>query len=214
MWLLERRNIQELDVLDDFCRFLKVVCPCRRRVTTRSAVFATLNREQDAPKFDIPSRAFVEQWITHPQQLRVLKKAYISNATALTGMRNAINAGMVTAEIRRRADQDFVRGLMPKATPTGLAVGPPLTDEYLEQVDLARIPSLAIEIAISDHEWQAEGGADRNTLIDKFHLISALPYVDEIISNDNFFQKIFPAAARTGHVRAILLSNNQFLSRF
>ena len=36
--------------------------------------------------------------------------------------------------------------------------------------------------------------ADRNTLIDKFHLIAALPYVDEIVSDDDFFHKIYPVA--------------------
>jgi hypothetical protein len=54
-----------------------------------------------------------------------------------------------------------------------------------------RLPTIAIETAISEYEWVSVGGADRNTLIDKFHLISALPYVDEIVSNDKFFHEIY-----------------------
>ncbi len=57
-------------------------------------------------------------------------------------------------------------------------------------------------------------GVDRNTLIDKFHLISALPYVDEVITNDKFFYKVFPAAQNTGHVKAKVVRNEEFLKRF
>ena len=51
-WLLERRDIQMLDVEEDFCRFLKLGCPARPRVTTRSAAFAALNEQKDAPRFE------------------------------------------------------------------------------------------------------------------------------------------------------------------
>lgn len=183
-------------------------------MTTRSAVIAALNGQADAPKFDIPSRDFVEQWIKNPEQLAVLKKAYASNATALTAMREALKAGKITEEVRRRTDQEFVRGLLTASTPAGVAVGREVVHDYIQKVNLARIPSLAIETAIADHEWAAVGGADRNTLIDKFHLISALPYVDDIVSGDKFFQKIFPVVQKTGHVKAKLLTNAEFLQRF
>jgi hypothetical protein len=74
--------------------------------------------------------------------------------------------------------------------------------------------TLAIEKAISEQEWNAQGHTDRNSLIDKFHLISALPYVDEIVSDDKFFHLIYPAAVKTGHVRAKLIKNGEFLARF
>lgn len=35
-------------------------------------------------------------------------------------------------------------------------------------------------------------------MIDKFHLIVALPYVDEIVSDDDFFHKIYPVAQKAG----------------
>jgi hypothetical protein len=57
-------------------------------------------------------------------------------------------------------------------------------------------------------------GADRNTLIDKFNLISALIYVDEIFSDDKFLHKIYPVALKTGYVRAKLLTFDEFLKRF
>ncbi len=56
--------------------------------------------------------------------------------------------------------------------------------------------------------------ADRNTMIDKMHLISALPYVDQIVSEDKFFHAMYPVAKKTGHVRATLMGNAEFLKRF
>src|SRR5215468_2371224 len=65
-WILERHDIQKLDVEDDFCKFLRLDPPRRPRVTTRSAVLAALNRSSDSPRFDIPSPKCVRQWIEHP----------------------------------------------------------------------------------------------------------------------------------------------------
>jgi hypothetical protein len=214
VWLLERRQIQKLDVQEDFWRFLGLDFSLRPRLTTRSAVIAALNKKADAPKFDIPSRDFVAQWIRYPEQLAVLKKAYASNTTALTTMRKVTKAGKFTEDMRRLTDKKFVNGLVTAVTPSGVAVGSEVVREYIGKVNPADIPSIAIETAISDHELNNVGGADRNTLIDKFHLISALPYADEVVSDDTFFQKIFPVVQKTGHVKARLLSNAEFLARF
>ena len=213
-WLLERRNIQKLDVQEDFWRFLGMDFQNRSRVGSRSAVIAALNGQADAPKFNIPSRDFVEQWISHPDQLDVLKKAYADNTTALIAIREAVKTGKMTEELKRRTDQAFVRGLLSPVTPNRVAVGAELVHDYIGKVNLNGIPSLAIETAIAYHQWDDVGGTDRNTLIDKFHLISALPYVDEIVSRDKFFQKVFPVVQATGHVRATLVENAVFLARF
>ena len=213
-WLLERRDIQRLDVQEDFYRFVKVDFKTISRITNRSAVIAALNNAKDSPRFDIASDAFVKQWIAHPEQLEVLKRAYADNAKALTGIREARKAGKLTEEVKRQADQLLVKGSMPTSTPNGVAVGPEVARDYLSQVDVGLIPSLAIETAISEHEWARDGGADSNTLIDKFHLISALPYVDEVVSKDKFFEEIFPIAQATGYVRARLVKNDNLCARF
>ena len=213
-WLLERRDIQRLDVEEDFFRFLKLEYSHKPRTTTRSAVFAALNKQKDSPKFDIPSRDFVKQWIEHPEQLKVLEETYKRNADILPKLRELMKQGKLTDEIKRRVDELLVLGSLPKSTPAGLDVGHEAKMQYVQQVNVQTIPSLAIETAISEHEWVSQGGADRNTLIDKFHLISALPYVDEIVSDDKFFHTIYPVAVETGHVRAKLLGNGEFLSRF
>ena len=55
---------------------------------------------------------------------------------------------------------------------------------------------------------------DANSLIDKFHLIPALQYVDEIVSDDNFLHRLYPVAEKTGYVRAKLIRFAEFLKRF
>ena len=75
-----------------------------------------------------------------------------------------------------------------------------LRQKYIEQAKVASIPAFATENAISKHEWRAQGGTDKNTLIDKFHLRSALPCADEIVSSDRFSLQVYPVAAATGHV--------------
>jgi hypothetical protein len=92
-WLLERRDAQKLEVEEDFCGFLKVQCPAKPRVTTRSAVVAALNGENDAPKFDIPSPAFVKQWIEHPDQLKVLEETYKKGVDTLLRLRELAKLG-------------------------------------------------------------------------------------------------------------------------
>jgi hypothetical protein len=99
-------------------------------------------------------------------------------------------------------------------TPAGSELGRGLEIEYLNHARIQDLASFAIEAAIAEEEWLGDGRADRNSLLDKFHLISALPYVDEIVSDDRFFWKIYPAAQKSGHVKARLIMNQEFLGRF
>ncbi len=214
VWILERRDAQKLEVEEDFYRFLKLACPKKPRVTTRSAVFAALNGQNDGPKFDIPARAFVKQWIDHPEQLRVLEETYKKGIDTLLRLRELSKAGKLTDEIRSRVEEILVEASLPKTTPAGLEVGRELRLSYLQQMKIETLPTFAIETAISEHEWAAQGGADRNTFIDKFHLIPALPCVEVIVSNDKFFHEIYPWAQKTGHVKAKLLKNDELLKYF
>lgn len=214
LWLLERRDIQKLEVEEVFFGFLRIESPTRPRVTTRSAVIAALNNKPDAPKFDIPSTRFVKQWIENPEQLRNIEEVYRKNADTLPRLRELRKQGKLTDEVRRRVDELLIIGSLPEQTPAGLHIDQATKAQYAQSVKIETIPSLAIESAISEHEWASQGGTDRNTLIDKFHLISALSYVDEIVPDDKFFHKVYPVAQKTGHVKATLSGNADFLKRF
>jgi len=214
VWLLERHNIQTIEVQEDFYRFAKLEYEWRPRLGTRSYVVATLNGQRDSPRFDIPSRAFVEQWIKHADQLDVLKRSYQKNAEALDGLREVVKDGKMTDKIKKQADQRFLKLVIPATTPNGLEIPRELAAEYLERADISAIPTRVIETAISDHEWESMGRTDPNSLIDKFHLIAALQYVDEIVTDDKFLHRLYPVAEKTGCVRAQLLRFDEFLKRF
>lgn len=214
MWLLERHNIQTLEVREDFYRFAKLKFEATPRLGTLSYVIATLNGDKDSPKYDIRPRAFVEQWINHPEQFDELNKSSEDNAKALDGLRQAIKDGKMTEEIRKRSDRVFLKSVLPAVTPSGLEIPRDVATDYVERGHINSIPTRAIEHAISDHAWKSMGRTDANSLIDKFHLIPALQYLDEIVSDDNFLHRLYPVAAKTGHVRAKLIRFADFLKRF
>jgi hypothetical protein len=120
----------------------------------------------------------------------------------------------MTDEISKKADQVFLKALLPATTPNGLEVPRGLAVEYVERGDINSIPTRAIEHAISDHEWKSMGRTDANSLIDKFHLIPALQYVDELISDDGFLHRLYPVAQKTGYVKARLIRFEEFVKRF
>lgn len=213
-WVYERLDIQKLEVEDDFFKFLRIEHVPKPRVTTLSTVIAALNHQADAPKFDIRPSEFVKQWIAHPEQLKVIDAEYEKHAKALVGLRELTKAGKITDALTQRVSEILFKMALPRTTPAGLTMGRSVFIDYIQQVKPETIPSFAIETAISQHEWATQGGLDGNTLIDKFHLISALSYVDEIVSNDSFFHRLYPEVRKTGHVRAILLGNAEFINRF
>ena len=216
LWLYERRNLQIMDVGDDFFRFLKIDHQPEPRLVTRSAVIAAINGAKDGPGFDISSRRMVEQWLRFPDQLKSVEAAFQKNIEALLALRDATKAGKLTEAIRKQADELMVSMSIPARTPSGLEYGRDSKINYIAQFDPKKIPSIALESAISEKEWgdEAVGKADRNTFVDKIHLISALPLVDEIVSDDKFFAAIYPFTVATGHVKAKLVAVSECLKRF
>ena len=185
------------------------------RVTTRSAVIAALFEQPASPKYDIPSRDFVRQWIREPEQLATLKSSIEKNIDVLQKLRELTAAGKLTEEIKKKTDEILIAASLPKTTPAGLEIGSEAKRDYLAQATVAAIPTFAVETEISAHEWgeDAVGKADRNTWIDKFHLISALPCADEIVTTDPFFHAIYPVAKQSGHVKAVVIKNDEFMDR-
>ena len=213
-WLLERYDVRTQEIHEDFFRFARIEVPKKERVTPHSAAWATMFHEADSAKFDIPSAAFVKQWIEHPEQLETLRKTYSGNTDSLRRLRKAVKEGKVTDAIHKQSNQVFLKEHIPQLTPAGIEVPRSVAAEYIERGDIQSIPTMVLEKAISEHEWKASGRDDRNTLIDKFHLIPALAYVDEIVSDDRFFHTIYPVVQKTGYVRANLIKFAEFLKRF
>ncbi len=213
LWIHERRELQKLDVQEDFYGFCKIEFQPTLRITSKAAVIGALFGDGALAKYEIPSRDFVRQWIKRPEQLGIVKKSFESNAESLLRLRELTTQGKLTEPVKKEAARRFLELSMPNVTPTGLEIGAETKTEYVEQASTSAIPTFAVEEAISVNEWgkEAVGKVDRNTFVDKIHLISALPFVDEIVSTDPFFRAIYPAAQKSGHVRAVLVSNDEFM---
>jgi hypothetical protein len=213
-WLHERHDILKMEVADDFYKFAHVENETAPRIATLSAIFAALHREPDAPRFNIPVETFVTQWWSHPEDRKPLEVAYQNNIEALVGIRELRKTGKLTEAIRNETRVKWFEHTTPTTTPAGLEVGREVRHEYIQQAKEESIPTMSIEAAISEQEWDAQGGDDKNTIIDKFHVIPALPYVDEIVTNDHFFDRVLTAVSQTGYVKAKLVSNDEFLKQF
>jgi hypothetical protein len=216
-WLFERLDLQAFDVEDDFYASLKISFTKKGRVTTRSAVLAALHRGKDGPKYEISSEDFVKQWVQNPSQLSPIVQSFEQSSKILTRLREQKKEGLITDRIRDTVNEILVRRILPEYTPSGVFVGREARNDYVQQVVETRaqaIPSIAIETAISEYSWLGYGGVDRNTVIDKFLMISALPHVDELVTNDGGFHTLHPIASKTGHVRANVIHNEEFLKGF
>lgn len=191
-WLRDRRDLERIEVHSSFFKFIGVDYATPPAIFTRVELIAAINRLPVSPEIDRSSREFVEAWINNPDLMRPIEQSYQANANALKSLRSALAAGKLTDAIRKQGDRKLVEGFLPSETPAGIVVDNGTRNKYLDRVNIKELPSLAIEFLIAEKSWANEGGTDWNTMVDKFHLISALPYVDVIVSDDRYFHSILP----------------------
>jgi hypothetical protein len=189
-WLRDRRDLERMEVHRAFFKFVGVDYAVPRTVLTRVELIAAINRLPVSPEIDRSSREFVEAWIKKPDLMRPIEQSYQSNASAMKSLRAALSAGKLTDAIRKQGDRKLVEGFLPSETPAGIVVDDGTRNRYLNSVNINDLPSLAIEFLIAEKSWANAGRTDWNTMVDKFHLISALPYVDIIASDDGYFHSI------------------------
>jgi hypothetical protein len=219
-WLLERFDILRLDVADDFCRFANISTEHVPRIVSFSGMLARF--ESQRPPGSIPFQGgitdFILKWRKHRiEQGQAAEEAYASSEGTGLRLREFNRLGKLTKGVELQPQLLLVESALPSFTPAGLLIGPELHKDYLHQLNPTSIPTVALDTAISRYEWGAPGapkaGTGRNVLIDRFHLISATPYVDEIISDDRFFSGVYAAIEKTGYVRAKLSRNRELLDR-
>jgi hypothetical protein len=191
-WLRDRRDLERLEVHRNFFKFIGVDYPIPPPIFSRVELIAALNRVPPSPAIDRSSREFVEAWIKHPDLMRPIEESYAANANALKSLRSALAAGKLTSAIRQQGDRKLIEGFLPSETPAGIAVDSGTRNRYLDTVNVNELPSLAVEFLLAEKSWASKGGADWNTMVDKFHLIAALPYVDVLVSDDGYFHSILP----------------------
>lgn len=214
VWLRDRRYLEKVEVESGFFSFVGVAYTPTPAMICRPELLSEMNRVQLSQETAPSSRAFVEGWIKKPELMEPILISCQKNVKAVMGLREAIDAGKLTAAHRKEGDRLLIQGFLPTETPNGITVGSETRASYLETASLQHFPTLAIEAQIAEHVWASEGQTGWNSMIDRFHLISALPYVDVIVSDDRYFSALLPIAMRTGFVKAHVLNFTDFCKAF
>lgn len=213
-WLRERRDLEKTEVHESFFRFCGVPIEATAAIVRRIDLIAAINDLPVHPAVDRTSRQFVEGWINHPESMQPLIQSHHANADALRNLRKAVSEGRVTTAIRLEGDRRLIESFLPTRTPAGIVVSRETQNDFLDSARVEQFPSLSIEAAIAEHSWRTTEEPDWNSMVDKFHLISALPYVDIIVSNDDYFHAILPVVTPSGFVRARVIRFAEFCTEF
>ena len=92
--------------------------------------------------------------------------------------------GRLTPELQKHIDRLYVAHLLPQRTPAGLDIDKISKDKFLTELDIQNCPTIAVEFAISEHEWGTGRALSWRDHIDRLHAITALPYVDLMATDD------------------------------
>jgi hypothetical protein len=213
-WLRERRDLERIEVHTAFFGFCGIPFDPPSPTLTRVELIAQLNRVPVHASLDRSSRASVEGWIDNPGSMRFIIRSYEANADAIRNLRKAIAEGRVTSAIKREGDRRLIEGFLPTHTPAGVQLDRDVWNQFLDSARVEQFPSISIESAIAKHSWADTAEPDWNSMVDRIHLISALPYVDVVVSNDDYFHLLYRVASKTAFVRARVLNFADFCSQF
>jgi hypothetical protein len=214
LWLRDRRDLEGLEVRDGFFAFARIPYVRPAALVTGTELWSAMNGVKLSPATTPSSREFVEGWIKNSQLMEPLIKSHLQNAEALKNLRAAIASGKLTAAIRAEGDRKLIEGFVPATTPEGIVIDAGTKSAYLDRVTPMTFPTLAIESEIAEYSWNNQGRTDWNSMVDKFHIIPALPYTDLVISDDRYIHLLLLVAKKTGFVKASVLKFMQFCNQF
>lgn len=213
-WLRDRRDLERTEVENEFFKFAKLSFQPKPPLISRVELLSALNNQSVSPDQAPSSRNFVENWITKPALMESIIASHRKNVEALNRVRSARASGKLTKAIKVEADQKLIAGFLPSTTPNGVQVDSQTKSTFLKAVTTDNFPTLAIESAIAEYSWANQGRLDWNSMIDKFHVISSLPYVDFLVSDDGYLSLLLMPAKSTGFAKATLIKFVEFCKKF
>jgi hypothetical protein len=214
VWLRDRRDLETIEVESEFFKFAGVPYEPQSTLITRAELLTALNRTYVSNERAPSSREFVEGWIRTPQLMDPLVSSHQKNAAALVSIRSALASGKLTANRKKEGDRKLMEGFLPQVTPNGVVLDSGTKSAFLNTMTPNDFPTLAIEAEIAEHSWAGQGRVDWNSMVDKFHLISSLPYVDVVVSNDRYLYLLLSVAQKTKFVKASLMKFHEFCAAF
>ncbi len=209
-WLRDRRDLERIEVEERFYRFVGVEYSRPQAIITRAELAAAVSGLPRGRKINDSSREIVTVWIKNPAPALRLERSHRQNAQALMRLRAARAAGKVTGAVIRKGDREHIRGFLPDPTAGGVVLDESTEGKFLDRVAIKDLPTLAAEAAITEYLWSSEGKTGWRHMVDRNHLISALPHVDAVVTDDKDFPKILRAAEPTGPVTARLSEFQEF----
>ena len=214
VWLRDRRDLERIEVEDGFLKFADIPYVQPPALITRPELLSALNQIEVSPERAPSSREFVEGWIKKPELMVPIVHSYQKNEQALIDVRSALASGKLTAAKKAEGDRKLIESFLPRTTPGGVVLDAGTKSAYLDEVTLKDFPSISIEAEIAEYSWANQGRTDWNSMVDKFHLISALPHVDVVVSDDRYFYLMLATAQKTGFVKARVLKFAKFCKEF
>jgi hypothetical protein len=184
LWVRERRTLQKNEVAAALFGWLGVPYTKLDPLASRAEVIADINRQPVAQVAQVTSRDFVGYLRSSPTAMDPIVRGYEENLKAVEVLRKARREGRLTPEVQQRADRELVRRSLPDYTPSGLKIDDTTKREFLGQVDLQRLPTIAAEISTSQYGWDSPRLLTHQEHIDRLHAVCALPHVDLIGSDD------------------------------
>lgn len=213
-WLRDRRHLSGTEVQQKFCQFAGVPYPRKEAIVTRSELLSEMNGYPVSPEKAPSSREFVEEWIKNPALMVPLIESYERNMRALIGLREALALGQVSPVVMKEGDRKYIECHLPATTPNGVMLDARTKNAFLDKVTQKEFPTLAIESEIAEYSWTNQGRVDWNSMIDKFHVISSVHYVDIVVSDDRYFYLLLPSAQKTGYANATVMRFTEFCAKF
>ena len=213
-WLRDRRHLRTTEVETKFFQFVGIPYVPLEAIVTKAELLTEMNgfpvTQDRAPS----SVEFVDGWIKNPNLMIPVIESYKKNMQALISLREAISVGMLTPDMLKAGDRQYIERHLPNTTPNGVLLDAATKNAFLDRVTQNDFPTLAIESEIAEYSWANRGRVDWNSMIDKFHVISSVHYADIVVSDDRFIHLLLPAAQKTGYVKATVAKFKQFCRQF
>lgn len=180
-WLPERRWLQHHEVATRFFEYLNVPYPRPSPVRNLGQVAAELCGTA------IPSAIQFAAFLR--ANMGPIEEAFANNAKARTTTTRAWKQGWMEAN-SQVVSREYVATLLPSRTPAGLEISEGLRREFLKQLNLEQFPSVAVEHAILDENLRTGASLSEQSFLDNQHGITALPYVEAVVSDDLRFTRM------------------------
>ena len=190
-WLPERERLQRHEVADRFFQYLRVPYDRPNPVRTLGEVAAEfcgiavpVDRHYSAVQF---ARLLREDVGPIEDVFEEAAKARQTNARAW-------KQGWIKAN-GRLGLAEYVARLLPSRTPGGIEVGESTRRDFLKELSLEHLPSVAVEYAIFEEGLDTGSKLSAQSFLDVQHGVM-LPYVTALVSDDVRFTRVVKRVVR------------------